>query len=79
MHHTLKQLVSSQCQFSHYRAGVLYYFLLVEGFEYILPIDITDTKEIGSATFERNEKGILFMRYIRKAIKDGTLTEYKKT
>ena len=77
MKHTLKQLISDYCIFSHYRAGILYYNLFVLGDEvgkyYLLPIEISDQKEIGNATFENKIKSITLMRYIRKAIDEGTL------
>jgi hypothetical protein len=46
--------------FSYYRDGSLWYITDL-GFLFPVPID-----DIGNATFLATDKGILFMRYIRK-------------
>lgn len=33
---------------------------------FLFPVPVKDPKEIGTATFNRDDKAILFMRYIRK-------------
>jgi len=67
---TLKTIVKdNQVHFSHYRAGHLYYTVLVEGQTYVFPVPITDT---GEATFHKQEKAMLLMRYIRKALAEKT-------
>jgi hypothetical protein len=57
--------------FLRYRQGVLYYCVSVPGVlqEHMFPVPVTD---VGDATLEAREKAIMFMRYIRKAIAEGT-------
>lgn len=50
-------------RFQYYRDGEMWYET-DNGF--LFPVPIHDAKEIGNATFMRNDKAILFMRYIRK-------------
>lgn len=67
---TIKEIVKdNQVQFSHYRAGNLYYTVAVDGKIYSFPVPIADT---GEATFQKQEKAILLMRYIRKALAEKT-------
>ncbi len=64
----IKELVKNkQVIFEYYRDSKLYYS--VQGTDFIFPVP-TDPKEIGNATFNRCDKAILFMRYIRKYLKD---------
>jgi hypothetical protein len=57
-------LVKNQkVHFDFYRDGEMWY-KTDSGF--IFPVPIKDTKEIGNATFLRDDKAIFFMRYIRK-------------
>ncbi len=58
--------------FLRYRQGVLYYRVSVPGVshELMFPVPLTD---VGDATLEAREKAIMFMRYIRQAIAQGTL------
>jgi hypothetical protein len=51
--------------FAYYKLGELWY--TVDGF--MFPIPVKDTAEVGDATFNREEKALLLMRYIRKHIK----------
>lgn len=70
---TLKQIVkNNQVQFSHYRAGHLYYSVPVEQDQYCFPVPVED---IGDATFLSTDKAIIMMRYIRKAMASGTLVK----
>ncbi len=70
MNLTLKDIVkNNQVQFSHYRAGHLYYNVSVAEGDYSFPVPTTD---IGDATFLNKDKAIIMMRYIRKALDDGT-------
>ncbi len=57
-------------RFVRYRQGVAYYGVSVptEG-DYIFPVPLED---IGDATLELEDKAILFMRYIRRAIGEGS-------
>jgi hypothetical protein len=49
-------------RFTHYRKGHLYY-QTHDGFTFPVPID-----DAGDAAFIAEDKAILFMRYIRKAL-----------
>ena len=57
-------------RFVRYRHGVAYYGVNVpdEG-EYVFPVPLED---IGDATLELEDKAILLMRYIRRAIGEGS-------
>lgn len=61
----------SKVHFQFYRAGNFYYsvedFYTSELYEFPVPIN-----DIGNATLLRTDKAITFMRWIRKAISDGT-------
>lgn len=64
---TLKDHVSGSVEFQYYRAGNLMYKTST-GLEF--PVPISDTND---ATFPRTEKGLLFMRWIRKHLQDNNL------
>jgi len=57
--------------FAKYRQGVAYYTVRVPstGAEHMFPVPLED---IGDATLLASDKAIVFMRYIRKAIDEGT-------
>jgi hypothetical protein len=57
---TLKDHVRGEVHFTHYFDGDLWY-MTSTGFHFPVPIS-----DIGTATFLNKDKGILFMRYIRK-------------
>lgn len=59
---TLKDHVSGNVEFQYYRAGNLMYKTST-GLEF--PVPISDTND---ASFPRTEKGLLFMRWIRKQL-----------
>ena len=63
---TLKDMVkdNKKVVFEYYRDNALWY-RTEDGF--LFPVPISD---IGTATFNREDKAILFMRYIRKYIDD---------
>lgn len=68
---TVKDLVTGTIvHFVEYRKNNLWY--TISGFEnFVFPVPIED---IGDATFKASDKGLLFMRYIRKhleVIKNG--------
>lgn len=68
----IKEIVKDNSVFfSKYRQGFVYYTVRVpsEGIDYIFPVPLSD---IGDATLFPKDKAIVFMRYIRKAIEDGT-------
>jgi hypothetical protein len=64
---------STEAIFSHYRQGYLYYRITVKEGQsenrYVFPVEIAD---LGTATVSETEKPITMMRYIRKAIDDGS-------
>lgn len=66
-------------RFSCYREGELFYEV-IDTSEIVIcmfPINIRDTKDIGSAVFNAEHKAITLMRYIRLAKKNETLVMYK--
>jgi hypothetical protein len=58
-------------RFVKYRKGFAYYAVRVpaEGVDYVFPVPLSD---VGDATLLASDKALLFMRYIRKAIDEGT-------
>lgn len=69
MKYTLKDLVKSNVYFVEYRKGNLWYEAgrLLGGAPLLFPVPIEDT---GDGTFKQEDKGLLFMRYIRKHLED---------
>jgi|HubBroStandDraft_5_1064220.scaffolds.fasta_scaffold694730_2 hypothetical protein len=68
----IKDIVKdNQVRFLRYRQGVMYYSVSVPGVsqEHMFPVPVAD---VGDATLEAQEKAIMFMRYIRKAIEEGS-------
>ncbi len=65
----------NKARFNMYRNGMLYYDVVKPSGEAIcnFPVDITDHRDIGSATFCDEHKAITLMRYIRKAMERETL------
>lgn len=57
---TLKDHIRGKVKFEYYRDGNLFYSTETE---LLFPVPIDDT---GNATFLREDKAMLFMRYIRK-------------
>lgn len=49
-------------------AGILYYFVEIDGISYRFPIDMNDKDDVGTTTFDVSIRAITLMRYIRKAI-----------
>lgn len=74
--HTVTEIVKNNvANFEYYRDGSLYYSIRMEdGSLYQFPIDVTNTIDIGNATFDTPMKAITLMRYINKAIKENTIT-----
>ena len=58
----IKELIKGTVRFQFYRAGNLYY-KTESGFTFTVPVE-----DVGEATFNAEEKGILMMRYIRKQL-----------
>lgn len=71
----LEIVKGNKARFSFYRCGNLYYEVINEAGKAFctFPVDVSDTKDIGSATFCDMHKAITLMRYIRKAMDNGTL------
>ena len=68
----IKEIVKNNAvKFQRYRQGHMYYVVTVPGEEgeFSFPVPLED---VGDATLESEDKAIVFMRYIRKAIEDGT-------
>ena len=68
----IKDIVKdNQVRFLRYRQGVMYYSVSVPGKagEYMFPVPLSD---VGDATLDAQDKAIIFMRYIRKAIDENT-------
>jgi hypothetical protein len=59
-------------------AGNLYYKVETDDYQYIFSINMKDENDVGTATFNSEEKAITLMRWIRKAICNGTLVAIKK-
>lgn len=67
---TIKQIVKDNvAKFSFYRAGNAFYNVVVNGITYVFPVSIED---IAGATLFAEFKAITLMRYIRKALDEGT-------
>ena len=71
----IKEIVKDNTvAFFKYRQGIAYYTVRVPstGAEHMFPVPLED---IGDATLLANDKAIVFMRYIRKAIDEGTFVK----
>ena len=67
---SIKQIVKdNMARFSFYRTGNMFYIVDVEGQKYQFPVSLED---MGGATLTAEFKAITLMRYIRKALADGT-------
>jgi hypothetical protein len=68
----IKDIVKdNNVRFVRYRQGVAYYAVSVPGEndDRVFPVPLSD---VGDATLLAQDRAIIFMRYIRKAIDDGT-------
>jgi hypothetical protein len=67
---SIKQIVKdNMARFSFYRMGNMFYAVDVEGQRHQFPVWLED---IGRATLTAEFMAITLMRYIRKALADGT-------
>jgi hypothetical protein len=70
---SVKQIVKNNiARFSFYRSGNIFYTIEVDGQTYQFPVSLED---IGGATLTAEFKAITLMRYIRKALVDGTFVK----
>lgn len=68
----LKDIIrDNHVRFLRFRQGHLYYAVTVPGepTDYMFPVPVAD---VGDATLQAHEKAMLFMRYIRKAMEEGS-------
>ena len=73
----IKDIVKdNMVRFLRYRKGIAYYAVRVpaEDADYAFPVPLDD---IGDATLEAEDKAMLFMRYIRKALDEGTFVRFE--
>ncbi len=90
MAHNIKDIVKDNTvTFSHYRDGNMFYNVSVNDFGnptehnkkpisidvYQFPVPLDD---IGTATLLNTDKAIIFMRFIRKSIEEGTFVKQPK-
>jgi hypothetical protein len=61
-------------KFSYYRQGFAYYEVTVNEIKYIFPVSLED---LGTASIFAEMKAITLMRYIRKALEDGSFVKGK--
>jgi hypothetical protein len=67
---SIKEIVmNNTARFSFYRSGNIFYTVEVNGETYQFPVPLED---IGGATLTAEFKAITLMRYIRKALAEGT-------
>lgn len=78
---TLKEIVTlpAEAKFTHAIAGTLYYRITTDNMVVEFPIDMNDKDDVGTTTFVASYKPIILMRYIRKAIENGTLIKVDKS
>jgi len=62
MKYDIKEHIQGQATFEYYRAGELWYRSAAG---LLFPVPVSD---VGDATFNASEKGMLMMRYMRKQI-----------
>jgi hypothetical protein len=68
----VKEIVrDNEVRFERYRQGHMYYRVRVpaERADFVFPVPLSD---IGDATLLATDKAIVFMRYIRRALDEGS-------
>jgi hypothetical protein len=60
---------SNTVHFMRFRRGTAFYAVTTPSGTYEFPVDVAD---IGDATLLAEDRAMLFMRYIRRAMADGT-------
>ncbi len=69
MNMNIKDIIKDNTvRFDFLRAGVAYYKVSVDGVDYRFPVRLDD---VGDATLLSEDKAIMLMRWIRKAISDN--------
>jgi hypothetical protein len=69
----IKSLIKNNTvQIDRYRHQHIYYKITFMGKEYTFPVPLEDVQD---ATLNSEEKAITMMRYIRKALDEGTFVE----
>lgn len=78
---TIKEIVTlpAEAKFTHAIAGTLYYRITTDDIVVEFPIDMNDKDDVGTTTFVASYKPITLMRYIRKAMENGTLIKVDKS
>jgi hypothetical protein len=77
---TIKDVVKNNkiARFSHAIAGNLYYKVEMEdGTTVQFKVDMNDKDDVGTTTFNAEEKALMMMRYIRKSEASGDLVVFK--
>lgn len=64
----LEIVKDNKVTFDFMRAGIAYYNVIVDNLSYRFPVPLED---VGDATLMKEDKAIIFMRYIRKAIENN--------
>jgi hypothetical protein len=70
----LKSRVKEPVHFSFFRDGALWY-TCADGWTFPIPVRDTDNAQGASPTFNAEEKGILLMKWIRKAMEQEAEVE----
>lgn len=76
----IKPLVKGIAQLQYVMSGgiAIYHIISTDEKKYQLEIDLSDKHDVGeTAAFKPTEKGLLLMRWIRKANENDTLIEIK--
>lgn len=76
----IKPLVKGTSELQGVMAGgiAIYKIIATDGHEYQLDIDVSNKQDVGeTAIFNRNEKPLLLMRWIRKANTADTLIKLR--
>ena len=76
----IKPLVKGIAQLQYVMGGgiAVYHILTTDNRKFQLEIDLSDKRDVGeTAAFHPTEKGILLMRWIRRANENDTLIEIK--
>jgi hypothetical protein len=67
----LKEHIKGNVKFVYFRDGALHY-QCADGYEFPVPVNDTGNTQGDSPTFLAEDKGIVFMRWIRKSMEAET-------